>query len=823
MENSNIQNKQNFNSANTQQEDGLDLREIALKFLTHWHYFALCLFAALVIAGFYIYYATPIYKTESSVLIKEDGDPMSSLLMPTDYIFGKKGNVDNEIGVLQSFSLTREVVEELGFHVSYFVEKGIKTPEIYKDSPFIVEVDTYRKQSVGIPIEVNLIDKNTCRIKYKEATNVPIYDFASSKIEEQPVLIDISKEDCDLTYGQWYEKNGMRFRIYLKEKISLDEELTDNSYIFTINDPDGEALHWQQNTMAVLQTKQSSIVTLSTQGTVPSKCMDFLNALSSAYIKRNLDEKNYIHESTIHFVNEQINLIASSLNDAEKRREEFRRDHNTMNLEGESALLYEKASELETQRAAEYRRSQYYDYLLKYINSSDELQTVVAPATMGIEDPLLNTLVKEMSVKIAERQRKAIFSTDKNPQLQLLDSEIQNLRNQIEENVRNITKLSVINKKSIEQQLNTLQHQLDRLPSTERYLINLERQFKFNDEIYNFLYKKRAEAEIAKNAALPDHKIIDQAQFSVKTAPRSFLIVLIAIFLGLLSPAAFIFLREYFNTKITGKKDIEKVSNSPIIGYIYENPNSKNRLAIFEDPKSALAESFRSVRTNIQYLTKGAEKTSIVVTSSMQGDGKSFTSQNLASIFSLSGKKVVLAEYDLRKPKYYKVFNIENKAGISTYLSHRSSYEDIIRTTAYDNLDIVVAGPIPPNPSELIDSPENVALIERLKQDYDVVILDTPPVGLITDAFVLMKEVDISLYVVRQMQTQRKVFNAIVQDIEKRNLAKLNFLLNGIPTDRSQYGYGYGYGYGYYSGDDNKEKSKKKRKYRRSSRKSRDD
>lgn len=348
--------------------------------------------------------------------------------------------------------------------------------------------------------------------------------------------------------------------------------------------------------------------------------------------------------------------------------------------------------------------------------------------------------------------------------------------------------------------------------------------------------QRRAEAQILRASNTPDNEIIDEARIdrTVRVAPRSSMNYLIALILGLLIPALYLFLKDFFNTTIKDRKDVEKLSNFPIVGQIIES-NDKDPMVVINSPKSSISESFRSVRTNVEYITQSKPKCVILVTGDSQGVGKTFNSINTASIYALYGKKTILLGFDMRKPKLFQEFGLNNNVGLSTFLSNKDNLDDIIQASGkISNLDIITSGPIPPNPSELIASEKCATLFEQLKERYDYIIIDTPPLGLVTDAFLLMRHSDVNLYVVRQGITNKNIFGSIIKDMEDRGI-KANIILNGIKQEGGygyrygsyKYGYSYAYSYGYgrygktygggyygsnYYGEESGDKKHKKRK-----------
>lgn len=779
--------------------------------LEKWHLFLIAIVVAIIVCIFITKYSTPLYEAKTTLLIKNNSNMMSNLSGNFGFNFYNQDivNFQNEIGTIQSASMVKRTIKSLDLYVDYFQKSSFKYDDIYKDSPFEIVLDFYNTQPTGIPIDIELIDKNKCLIAYEEQKNVPVYDYLQDKILSE--FKDVSTSRTIIRYGQWYIKDGMKFKVILKEPNNWEDELANIKYRFKINDMDALANSFNSTEIELIN-KESSIISIKFKNSNKHKATDFVNKLCEVYIDMTFEEKNHLNVATIDFVNSQINAISDSLAIAEARKEAFQQSNNTFNLTSDAEYLFEKANEFETKRAEETTKKAYYDYLTNYINQTDLNEGLVAPSTMGVDDPLLSKLVVSLTDLILEKQRLSTTLTPQSPKMKELLGQMETVRNQIKESLKNIQEVSQINENELNRQQNALQLEIDQLPTTHRNMINIERQFKYNDEIYNFLYTKRAEAEIAKNAALPDHKVIDKARFATKVYPRTATNFLLALIIGIAIPAAYILLRYFTKNTIDSKDDLEKLSTAPIIGFIPNFPADSNRLVVFDKPRSQISETFRSLRTNIKYIlgNETDEGKIILITSSLPNDGKSLISVNVASIFAISGKKTLLIGYDLRKPSLHKIFGLNATHGLTSYMVGRYELDDVLQATEFNNFDVLVAGPVPPNPSELIDSDKNRALLKELKKRYDYIILDTPPVNLIADAQCLAKESDINLFVVRSEQTNKAAFKISLAELIERNDVKVHFVFNDIKTVAQKYGYGarydkgyygYGYGYGYFDND----------------------
>lgn len=789
----------------------INIMELLYKMLEKWHLFLIAIVVAIIVCIFITKYSTPLYEAKTTLLIKNNSNMMSNLSGNFGFNFYNQDivNFQNEIGTIQSASMVKRTIKSLDLYVDYFQKSSFKYDDIYKDSPFEIVLDFYNTQPTGIPIDIELIDKNKCLIAYEEQKNVPVYDYLQDKILSE--FKDVSTSRTIIRYGQWYIKDGMKFKVILKEPNNWEDELANIKYRFKINDMDALANSFNSTEIELIN-KESSIISIKFKNSNKHKATDFVNKLCEVYIDMTFEEKNHLNVATIDFVNSQINAISDSLAIAEARKEAFQQSNNTFNLTSDAEYLFEKANEFETKRAEETTKKAYYDYLTNYINQTDLNEGLVAPSTMGVDDPLLSKLVVSLTDLILEKQRLSTTLTPQSPKMKELLGQMETVRNQIKESLKNIQEVSQINENELNRQQNALQLEIDQLPTTHRNMINIERQFKYNDEIYNFLYTKRAEAEIAKNAALPDHKVIDKARFATKVYPRTATNFLLALIIGIAIPAAYILLRYLTKNTIDSKDDLEKLSTAPIIGFIPNFPADSNRLVVFDKPRSQISETFRSLRTNIKYIlgNETDEGKIILITSSLPNDGKSLISVNVASIFAISGKKTLLIGYDLRKPSLHKIFGLNATHGLTSYMVGRYELDDVLQATEFNNFDVLVAGPVPPNPSELIDSDKNRALLKELKKRYDYIILDTPPVNLIADAQCLAKESDINLFVVRSEQTNKAAFKISLAELIERNDVKVHFVFNDIKTVAQKYGYGarydkgyygYGYGYGYFDNE----------------------
>ena len=773
------------NSFLQEQEDTIDIKKFIFKILSNWYWFVLTVFMATAFAFFINKYTDPTFSINASILVR---DKSNSLTSGVDNMMQELGmfrrinrkNVENEIGILNSYTLARRTIEQLNFDVSYFGIGRIREPELYKNTPFTAYIDSGDINQTNYRIYITLIDNDSYNIHINDRYQI----------------------NKDMKFGQKFTSNNFNFTLQ-SNNFKIDSIQTDEYYII-INDVNQLTNLYRNKLKIETSDKKSSILKLSTQGKIIQKEVDYLNKLCDQYIQADLDEKNEISERTISFIDVQLNNITDSLRIAENRLQTFKESNRTMNLSFEGKNLYEKIEQLESQKAEYIVKNNYYDYLIKYINSKDLKNDIIAPSVIGISDPSLNKLVLQLNEISAEKNSISYGSTDKNPAINLYNNQIENTIKLIIENINSTLYSSKIALSDIEKRIGNVEKEIRRLPVTEKNLINIQREFALNDEIYTFLLQKRAETGIAEASISSENKILDYARAdnAVPLTPKKKLNYIIAIIIAVLIPLMFIVIVDFFDNKIHDRKTIESKTKIPIIAEVGHN-NKSSDLVVHDYPRASISESFRKLRTNLKYtlIKKGKGPFVIAVTSTISGEGKTFTAINTASVIAALGKKTVILGLDLRKPTLHKYFDFENENGISEYLTGDKDYNSIIRETKIENLSVILAGAIPPNPAELIELPAMEGLILKLKEDYDFVILDTPPVALVTDALLLSTYVDTNLYVIRQNYSNTSVLE-FINEIQSKNDINLNIVMNDINLSgyySYKYNYNYKYGGGYYS------------------------
>lgn len=766
-------------------DDSIDLKKILFKVLNNWYYFVISVFITLSISFFINRYTQPIFVIESSILVKDKDNAIyggvESIVEELGlYRRSRKKSVENEIGVLKSYQLVNRTINELNFNISYFSIGRINTPERYKSSPFIVKLDTTFKNKYGSKVYITMLDDSKYKLEIEDGI----------KIEKK------------LFYGEEFSNKDYKFSIYKNEEILAKEELPLNKFYFVINDLNSLTKIYKNKLSVDLADKKGTILFLKTTGLNPAKEVDFLNKLSEKYIEYGLEEKNQITQNTINFIDNQLSEITDSLKIAERNLLDFRLSNKIIDISKEGNIIFDRLEKVQNEKILIDIRLKYYEYLFTYIQNKSNFKDVIAPSVMGIEDPLLNSLIISLGELYAEKEIILYSAKENTPSVNLANIKIQNTRESLLENVKNLIITSKITSEDIESRIKKIESEIQKLPVTERQLLNVQRKFNLSDNIYTYLLQKRAEAGIAQASNIPDNKILDEARGdnAVIISPKKSLNYLIALIIGFIIPLVIIILLDFFNNKINERKDIEDYTNIPIIGSIGHN-NKETDMVVFEKPKSSISESFRTLRTNIQYLLHDKSEYVISITSTVSGEGKTFCAINLGSIIAISNKKTLLVGLDLRKPKLHKDLNIANDIGMSTYLIGKSKLEDIIVPTKIENLYVIPSGPIPPNPAELLESKRFADFINIIKEKFEYIILDTPPVALVTDALLLSKYTDANLYVIRQNYSNKSVVKLANELYKNKAIKNISILINDVkvPSYYGIYGkYNYSYG-GYYS------------------------
>lgn len=773
------------------QEETIDVKKYIAKIISNWYWFALALI--LTLSGAYLLnrYSDPIYGVNSSLLIREDNSSsyFDDEMIPGLDLFKQGVNLQNQIGILRSYDLNKKVIEELDFDISYYSIGHIRNPELYQPVQLEVHVDTNYYQVYGEPIYVDVLSAEELNV-YVDG------DYGFNKT---------------VKYGEQISTDYFNFKITIRNPEAF-YDVDKARYYFVINSTNHLVNKYRSKVSVGFLDEESTILNLSVQGFVAAKEVNFLNKLAEVYIRSGLEDKNQIAKRTIHFIDEQIHGVIDSLTIAEGKLEKFRTENRVIDLSQEGRSLYDQYEQLERERAVLVVESKYYSYLEEYLVGRQGVNDIIVPTSVGIRDQVLVSTIMQINTLNQQRLSVQMGSLKSNPRLDLIDSQIQGYKGVLTENVKNLQNTNKIGLDDINERIAILNVDIEKLPYNERKLISIQRKFNLNDQIYTYLLEKRAETGIMMASNIPAASVLDKArrELAWKVGPKTKMNYLIALVMGLFIPFLVIILRDFFNNKITSRKDIDGRTSAPIIGTVGHNAKESD-LVVMDSPKSSISESFRTIKTNLQYLLVESDSRIITVTSTISGEGKTFCSVNLACIIAHSNKKTLLIGMDMRKPKMHSHFKMSNGVGLSNYLIGKKTIEEVVQKTADEYLDIIVSGPVPPNPATLLETKALEDLIAYAHKNYDFVVIDTPPIALVSDALLLAKHSDINLFVIRQNYSRTDVLD-LINDLNKnKSIPDFNILVNDVKLSgyygnkygyEYGYGYGYGYGQGYYDDDE---------------------
>jgi capsular exopolysaccharide synthesis family protein len=589
-----------------------------------------------------------------------------------------------------------------------------------------------------------------------------------------------------------FESKNLSFTITFNDAFKLEE---DTRMFFKVNNQVSLAEGYRNQLAIEPISKESNIVQLSIQQAVPQKGVDFVNMVMRVFLDNELYKKNQLGLRTIEFIDNQLTGVSDSLRQVEGTLESFRARSNVLDIKTSAGNLTNNLDRLETEKADLDVKLKYYQYIANSLRNDAGTNDIVAPSTFGVEDPLLNSLLIEMSKLNQERSGLNYSARQGNPLAEVIELKIKNIKAAIAENVNNIIDASSIALNDLNRRIAQINAQLERLPRNERELVKIQRRYDFSDNVYNYLLEKRAEAGIAIASNVVEKSIVDDAMMvgSGPVSPNRKLIYAAALLLAFGGALGLIILKDFLNDNIVTHEDLEQNTRIPFLGVI-SHGSRREQSNVVANALSPVGESFRSLRVNLQYLTLGKEINVIGLTSSRESEGKTYCSVNLAAAMANSRRRTVLIDADMRRPKVASYFQLESDKGLSNYLIGESSLKEIINETGIKGYDVITSGPIPPNPLDLIGQARMGELLNELKQSYHTIIIDSPPIGFVSEYVILMKYTDANIYVVRSDYTTRYNLDRINKLYDERKVTNISILLNDVKYSRLN-GYTYNYKY----------------------------
>jgi capsular exopolysaccharide synthesis family protein len=762
--------------------------------LKYWYIVIFSLAVTVGSAVFYLKYSAKTYTISASVALTIERSNAfganSEDLMRVNELIEQEKNLQNEIQFFQSTPLIKDVVENMEMQVSYFLQED-KIPKelefsmknLYKDSPFIVVPSKDHLQPINTYFYVRILDEETCLISVydKDAT---IVNFADEKVEIPSTPFTLNGT---FKFGEEISNPFTSFRILLNSRYNKELYLGKDLF-FTFNTNESLTKKFKSSLSIQSLAIDATVVNISLTSDHIRKGIDFLDGLIAQYIDKNLEEKNFLANKTIEHLDFQLADISESLGSSEQELQDIRRTSSVMNIDEKAGNLYNQLQTAMNQKDEMEMSRSYLRSMQEYFTSDRDSTGFMAPSAMGLQDPMLSSLIEQYTSLVAERQQIINNNQLRNPRLRTLEISINNMKEAILENVQYSMNSLDVQLREINSRIRELNREFSQLPYTQRRLLGIERRFNLSENVYMSLLEQRIQAQIIKASTLPDCEVIEPPQYISVQSPKTMIILIGALFIGLLIPSIFVLGKKMFSSKIMNNEELRKYTGLSLIGTI---PSASKGVinVITEQPNSITAEAFHSLRSNIIYYLMGKSNQTILVTSTMEGEGKSFSALNIASSLAVTNNKTLLLEFDLRRPSdLYSKLGIRGLIGVSSYLINKASLDEIIISSDVANLDIILAGQIPPNPIELLSSKKTTELFSELQKRYDYIIIDTPPYGVLTDSFLLMKYADIKIYVTRLGYVNRRLLLSSFDDIESKGIDNIQLLLNGESPKQGSYG-----------------------------------
>ncbi len=762
----------------------IDMKKWFFKLLSYWWLFGLSL--ALAISGAYLYlrYSVFQYEAKATLLIKTGNMGLSEerILVQDQGLIGGSKTMTNEIEILKSKNLMRKVADRLQINVEYFKIGRIKDLELYHRTPILLDSFHLHKKDTTVLLFVDFIDRKRFDLAFSEEEEKRSYQYGVPIRNQFGYFLLNTPDSIDASNPKG------NYRIHISPLKGIANGYKSKLKVRQVGD------QWSSN-----------VLELGLRDPVAVKAEDILNTLVQVYNEEEINDENQVLRNTLDFIDKRLVNLERELDDAEQRIQNFKQQNAIVSddASANTEIVFQELSRLE-QRLGELTVNREILQLLEGHFISSETRFQLIPASLISNNQSLANLIQQYNDLLLQRDKLAVGATAQNPRLVPIDGQLADLQNAITLMIRNLRREVEIPIAQTEDDIARINSNIRSVPSKERQLIDRKRQQTIKENLYLYLLQKREETALSEAVTAPSTRIIDFAESSSNpVSPNAQLIYLGFFVPGLLIPFTFLMLREYLNDRIESVDIIKKLTSIPLIGRIGLQKGDE-KMVVKSGSVSAVTEMFRTLRTNLNYFNSESEKQILLITSSLGGEGKTFITINLGLTMALSNKKVLLIGLDLRKPKLAKYLGVnEGASGITDFLIGEKSIEDII-VQMPDNkqLSFITSGPVPPNPAELIMNGRLGNAIQRLKDSYDCILIDTPPIGLVSDALLINKMVSQSLIVVRHKYSRMEVLEMLESIHQEGKFVKPGIVYNGVNNQRGyRYGYGYGYGYGYYSND----------------------
>ncbi len=776
---------------NDAQGEAFNIKEFLLEVLSYKYFYIASFFICILLAFLANRFSPTVF--EVNTVIGPVEDRRSSMLGSNDLFSGlgalaESRNLENDINSLNSFSLVATTIKNLNLEVGYFTGKSNlfqKPSQVYLGNSYTVNIDKSHIQPINARFKIDILDEETYRLSASEE-DVSYYNYIDNAIVSTKNTFKI---DTICRFNETISAYNYKFSVTLNKDYYNPAREKENESFFEFYHTDYLTRSYLKRLRVEPVSVRSSLIEVFFSGENKRLTIDFLNKYIQSYLDENLAKKNKIAFNTIDFIDSQISEISDSLSISESKLRDYRSTHQVTDLSYQGQQALEQMRQIENERSTLQVQERYYNYILDYMEKNQDMAGLAPPSAANVVDPIMNSLVLELLALNAERSTILSNNAEKNLFLGQIENKIRLQKQAIIENVKNNLNTLNLTQNELDYRESKLSGEISRLPRTELNMVSMQRQFNLTDQIYTFLLEKKAEAAIAMASNYPDYEILEPARDVTASiiAPRTRLNWMIAFFMALMIPTIYIILRNFFNEKITSVRDVERIIGQPVMNLIYTN-YYKSESVVKDYPGSSIAESFRNLRSSLFLRFRSEPHQVLMITSSQPQDGKSFVSSNLAASIASVGHKTVLIDADLRRPTLHDKLKIVNSVGLSNYMVKNVTSKEILRKTEVDNLWFIPAGPILPNSSELIEAGVLDELIEELKQQFDYVIIDSTPAGLVADATLMIKYASFILLVCRNEYTRKDVFTDVLNLFLTNSIENFDIVFNDLNLKKSRYG-----------------------------------
>ncbi len=768
--------------------DAKDLRYFLRIAAKNWYFVAVALVLSAVLSYLYSYKLPDVYGAQTQILLKdrEVYDYQTSVYKSLGYV-GIYSDIVNQKRVLTSYDLIDRTLDKLDFDVSYFIVGRFKTTQHYGTVPFTVTMQPIGPKLYDRPIDLHVVDLDYYELGYERGGEVVKKRFPfNQEVRDPDMIIQVDRAP------------------YMTEKTV--DELARIDYQFIRHDRARQVDRYIKS-MDVENQEFTTILAVTVEDEVPARAKLFLDTLSATYIAYTLQSEFDINENTLSYIDKQLSEVTVILEEHENELQEYKETKDVLNLTREEGIYFSELVSYDKQRRSLELQIQALDGLEDYVlNSGDE--RLLPPSTYVMDDDFLDEMLSSLYKMQIQRNSMLYEGRATNPAIALIDSTMDHNRLDLLTYIGNARTAKQSRMGDVSKQVTDYENLIRNLPKSQRDILNIQRRLNVNEKMYMFLLEKRASTIIARAGIVPMTKVIEQARGIGVVRPDKVKIFYTFMLGGMVVALIIVFIRVMFYDRIENAEQLKELTVLPVYGEIIASEKAEqNYVVVDSDPKAAITESFRTVRTNLEYVPAPDDQGKVVmVTSYRPNEGKTFCSVNLSAILAKAGKKVLLLELDLHKPKVSTGLGMSSSAGLSNVLIGKLDWTQAVMPTQFENFDVMLSGPTPPNASELVLSKHLERLFAEARLRYDYVIVDTPPVGLITDALLMMKYVDATLFVLNtRFANKDHVLNAL-EVLEGNPNKNTGFILNGVRMKKSKYyyntnyGYGYRYAYGYGSG-----------------------